>query len=68
LDQYSLAEALEMAGFQTTKTIVRFLPFTTKSKLPQSLFMVRAYLAFPLAWRFMGQQTFVTAALSRAGR
>jgi ubiquinone/menaquinone biosynthesis C-methylase UbiE len=61
LDQHSLTEALEMCGFQPLKTIVRFLPYSTKGKLPKSLFLVRAYLAVPLVWRFLGQQTFVVA-------
>lgn len=61
LDQYSLAEALEMSGFRVTKTIVRFLPFTTKSKLPKSLGLVRLYLRLPLLWRIFGQQTFMIA-------
>jgi SAM-dependent methyltransferase len=61
LDQYSLAEALEISGFRVTRTIVRFLPFTTKSRLPKSLHMVRLYLRLPLLWRVMGQQTFAIA-------
>lgn len=61
LDQHSLAEALEMSGFRVTKTIVRFLPFTTKSKLPKSLWMVSLYLRLPLLWRIFGQQTFMIA-------
>src|SRR4029077_19148996 len=61
LDQYSLAEALEISGFRVVHTIVRFLPFTTKSRLPNSLFMVRLYLKTPLLWRIFGQQTFVVA-------
>jgi SAM-dependent methyltransferase len=62
LDQYSLAEALEISGFQVTRTIVRFLPFTTNSRLPKLLFMVKLYLRLPILWRFLGQQTFVVAA------
>ena len=61
LDQYSLAEALEMSGFRVTKTIVRFLPFTTKSRLPKGAWLVRLYLRVPLAWRLLGQQSFVVA-------
>lgn len=61
LDQYSLAEALEMSGFRVGQTIVRFLPYTTKSKLPKSLALVRAYLSLPVLWRFLGQQTFMVA-------
>lgn len=61
LDQYSLAEALEMSGFRIKKTIVRFLPFTTKSRLPKAAWLVRLYLRMPLAWRLLGQQSFVVA-------
>jgi SAM-dependent methyltransferase len=61
LDQYSLCEALEMSGLQPVKTIVRFLPFTTKSKLPKALWLLRLYLRLPLAWRFLGQQSLVIA-------
>jgi SAM-dependent methyltransferase len=64
LDQYSLAEALEMCGLRPVKTIVRFLPFTTKSRLPKSTFMVGLYLRLPLAWRLLGQQTFMVAQVS----
>ncbi len=63
LDQYSLVEALEMSGFHAEKTIVRFLPYTTQGKLPQSMLAVQLYLTFPILWRFFGQQTFVVAAL-----
>lgn len=65
LDQYSLVEALEMCGFRATKTIVRFLPYTTKGALPKSVAMVSLYLKLPLLWRFFGQQTFVVAELDR---
>jgi SAM-dependent methyltransferase len=61
LDQHSLAEGLEISGFRVVHTIVRFLPFTTKSRLPNSLFLVRLYLQIPLLWRIFGQQTFVVA-------
>jgi SAM-dependent methyltransferase len=57
LTDRSLAEAGEMAGFTTKKMIVRFLPYTTKSRLPQHPLLVRAYLAFPPAWLLMGKQT-----------
>ncbi len=57
LTDRSLAEAGGMAGFTTKKMIVRFLPYTTKSRLPQHPLLVRAYLAFPPAWLVMGKQT-----------
>jgi SAM-dependent methyltransferase len=68
LDQYSLAEALEISGFRIVRCIERFLPFTTKSKLPKSLWLVGAYLRIPLLWRLLGQQTFVVAEVNPVGR
>jgi SAM-dependent methyltransferase len=61
LDQYSLAEALEMSGFRVTHTIVRFLPFTTKSRVPRWTPLIHLYLSVPLMWRVLGQQTFMVA-------
>jgi ubiquinone/menaquinone biosynthesis C-methylase UbiE len=57
LTEKSLAEAARMAGFETKQIIARFLPYTTKSRLPQSAAVVRAYLAFPPAWLLFGKQT-----------
>ena len=57
LTERSLVEAAEAAGFRTERLIVRFLPYTTKSRLPQSARLVRWYLRFPLAWRLLGGQT-----------
>ena len=57
LTERSLAEAAAMAGFTHKKVIARFLPYTTKSRLPQHPLLVRAYLAFPPAWLFFGKQT-----------
>ena len=57
LTERSLAEAAELAGLETAKVIKRFLPYTTKSRIPQRPFMVRMYLAFPPAWYLLGKQT-----------
>src|ERR1700694_4257215 len=57
LTEKSLAEAATMAGFRTKQVITRFMPYTTKSRLPQHPLLVRAYLAFPPAWWLMGKQT-----------
>jgi ubiquinone/menaquinone biosynthesis C-methylase UbiE len=57
LTDKSLAEAAVMAGFTTKQVIARFLPYTTKSRLPQHPALVRAYLAFPPAWLVFGKQT-----------
>jgi len=57
LTEKSLSEAARMAGFETKQIIARFLPYTTKSRLPQNAVFVRAYLAFPPAWLVFGKQT-----------
>ena len=57
LTEKSLAEAAELAGFSTKRVVTRFLPYTTKSRFPQHPLLVRAYLAFPLAWWVFGKQT-----------
>ena len=61
LDDRSLTEALETNGFKVTECIVRFLPYTTKSRLPRSLALIRWYLRLPLLWRFFGGQSFLVA-------
>src|ERR1051326_5316905 len=57
LTEKSLAEAATMAGFKTRQVITRFMPYTTKSRLPQHPLLVRAYLRFPPAWALLGKQT-----------
>lgn len=61
LTERSLAEACAIAGLRVDRTIVRFLPYTTKSRMPQHPLLVRAYLRMPLAWRLLGQQTLMVA-------
>jgi SAM-dependent methyltransferase len=67
LDDRSLVEALETSGFRTVKVIRRFLPYTTKSRVPQSKWLVKAYLRVPLLWRFLGQQAFAVAEVAAHG-
>lgn len=57
LTEKSLEEAAMMAGFRTSRIITRFLPYTTKSRLPQHPLLVRAYLAVPAVWWWLGKQT-----------
>jgi SAM-dependent methyltransferase len=61
LDDRSLEEALILSDFSVEHTVVRFLPYTTKGRLPSGSRLVKLYLRVPLAWRFLGQQTFVVA-------
>jgi len=61
LTERSLAEAAELAGLRTSLVIKRFLPYTTKSRLPTRRSLVRAYLAFRPAWYVLGKQTLYLA-------
>lgn len=57
LTDKSLREAAELAGYETTDVITRFLPFTTKSRLPQAASLVRWYLRLPPARWLLGKQS-----------
>ena len=57
LTDRSLEEAGELAGLRTRRLIPRFLPYTTKSRIPQHPLLVRAYLSFPPAWLLLGKQS-----------
>lgn len=61
LSDRSLVEAVEMVGFRVRQVVPRFLPYTTRSRVPQHPLLVRLYLAFPPAWRIMGGQTWLVA-------
>jgi 2-polyprenyl-3-methyl-5-hydroxy-6-metoxy-1,4-benzoquinol methylase len=57
LTERSLLEAAELAGLQTVDLVTRFIPYSTKGRLPTAPALVRAYLAFRPAWWLMGKQT-----------
>jgi 2-polyprenyl-3-methyl-5-hydroxy-6-metoxy-1,4-benzoquinol methylase len=57
MTEKNLREACETVGYRSEHIVVRFLPYTTKSRLPQSESLVRAYLRFPPARWLLGQQT-----------
>ncbi len=61
LSDRSMAEALEIAGFEIDRVIPRFLPFTMSNGAPYRAFMVRLYLMLPLAQRLWGKQFLVVA-------
>lgn len=62
LTERSLAELLETLDFRVETQIARFLPYTTRSALPRAPWMIRLYLALPIAWRFLGGQFLLRAA------
>jgi len=57
LTERSLLEAAELAGLTTVDLITRFLPYSTKGRLPTAPALVRAYLAVRPAWWLLGKQT-----------
>ncbi|HLY73268.1 MAG TPA: class I SAM-dependent methyltransferase [Planctomycetota bacterium] len=57
----SLSEALGSLGFSIVEQHARFLPYTTRSALPQAGWLVRLYLHLPLAWWFFGRQFLLRA-------
>ena len=61
LSHLSLEEGLAQADYEIERIIPRFLPYTTRSRLPQHPFLVARYLSVPLAWRLLGKQFLVVA-------
>jgi len=59
LSHATVAEGLLLGGFGLDQVTPRFLPFTTRSALPQHPALVALYLRVPLVWRVLGAQFFV---------
>lgn len=57
LTEKSVVEAAELAGYRAEVVVTRFLPYTTKSRLPQSAALVSAYLRLRPAWLLFGRQS-----------
>lgn len=61
LTEKGMEEALTMSGFQMVENRARFLPYTTKSRLPKSAPLLRIYLWLrPIQW-LLGKQMFLVA-------
>jgi len=61
LDQYSMAEALEISGFRGAHCMDHILPCATKSKLSRLLWRMKASLRISVLWRRPAQQSYVVA-------
>ena len=61
LSDRSLAEGLAATGFTIQRSIPQFLPFTMAGSTPAHPWLIRAYLALPIAWKVMGKQFLVVA-------
>jgi len=56
-----MAEGLTIQGLELEHVVPRFLPYTSKSKIPRAPWMVAMYLAFPVLWRILGAQMLLVA-------
>jgi len=61
LDDRSLSEVLEINGFKVIECRPKFLPYTTKSKLPKSIFLLKIYLKIPIIQKIIGKQAYIYA-------
>lgn len=61
LTEKSLAEALEIAGFQILENHAQFLPYTLVNTKPVPDFFIKLYLQWKLAWKWKGKQFLVIA-------
>ena len=65
LTERSLLEAAELADLRTINLVTRFLPYSTKGRLPTHPVLVRMYLHFWPAWWLLGRQTLYVGGPSR---
>lgn len=61
LTHLSGAELLQNCQFRIQHMLPRFLPYTTKSAIPQHPMLVKLYLRCPPVWRILGQQFLIVA-------
>ncbi len=61
LTDRTLVEAILSVGMRPMEVRPRFLPYTTKSLIPQHPWLVKIYLLVPLAHLILGKQAWVVA-------
>lgn len=60
ITEKALIEEAKSIGYQVERCIPKFLPFTTKSRFPQSQWIVRLYLKLmPWSGKIFGKQSFL---------
>jgi hypothetical protein len=62
LSHIAVAEHLYAAGFELEEVTAKFLPYSFRSRLPQTPGLTRLYLQMPWAWNFLGKQFFLIGA------
>jgi SAM-dependent methyltransferase len=55
----AIEEHVYAAGFEPTKVVPRYLPYSFRGRLPVSGKLVERYLRTPVAWRLLGKQFLV---------
>lgn len=61
LTDKSMIEALILNGFKIIEVKTRFLPYSTKGRLPKASFFVRLYLYLPFLHLIFGKQSLIVA-------
>ena len=61
LTENAVIEALELNNFKVLEVKSRFLPYTTKSKIPKLDIFVKIYLRIPILQYVLGKQSLVVA-------
>ena len=61
IDDRGLSELLEISDFKITECKSRFLPYTTKGRLPKSIALLKIYLKIPIIHKIFGKQAFICA-------
>lgn len=61
LTELSLIEVMKKCGFTIELMKPRFLPYTMSNGSGYPIWMLRVYLALPVAWRFFGKQFLIVA-------
>ena len=61
LDDRAIVELLESLEYQIVEAKPKFLPYTTKSRIPHGITFVKVYLHIPLLWNIFGKQMFIVA-------
>lgn len=59
VDDRALDEVFLMNNFRLAKKINKFLPYTTKSKLPKNNLLIKLYLKIPILWKIFGKQSLI---------
>lgn len=61
LTEKSMVEALLNVGFTVETVFSRFLPYTTKSRMPKWRWLVFLYIKIPFLWKIFGKQMLIVA-------